>query len=68
VSSSWLVETDLDRCIGSGACAFTAPDVFDVDDAGQVRIIGRTVTGDERIRTAVDNCPTDALRLTEGGE
>ena len=65
MSSRWLVEADVDRCIGSGACVFTAPEVFDVDDTGRVTLIGPVVTGDEQIRTAVENCPTDALRLIE---
>jgi ferredoxin len=49
--------------MGSGTCAFTAPDVFDVDDSGRVVIIGTPLTGDERIRQAVAGCPMDALRL-----
>lgn len=68
MSSRWSIETDLDRCIGSGACVFTAPDVFDVDDTGRVTIIGSVTAGDERLRTAVENCPTDALRLIEAAQ
>jgi ferredoxin len=50
--------------MGTGTCAFTAPDVFDVDESGRVVIIGTVVTGDERVREAVAGCPMDALRLT----
>lgn len=60
-----VVETDRDRCIGSGSCAFTAPDVFDVDNGGRVVVVGPVVAGDERVRLAVENCPTNALRLVE---
>jgi ferredoxin len=49
--------------MGTGTCAFTAPDVFDVDDSGRVVIIGAVTTGDERIREAVAGCPMDALSL-----
>jgi len=49
--------------MGTGTCAFTAPDVFDVDASGRVVIIGTVVEGDERIREAVAGCPMDALRL-----
>jgi len=59
----WRVETDRDRCIGSGTCASTAPDVFDVDDAGRAVVIGPVAAGDERVRDAVRHCPTSALRL-----
>jgi ferredoxin len=68
VSGEWVVETDRERCIGSGSCAFLAPDVFDVDDTGRVVIVGPLDEGDERVREAVANCPTDALRLIEGTE
>ena len=59
----WKVETDRDRCIGSGTCAFTAADVFDVDDTGRAVVIGPVAAGDERVRDAVRACPTGALRL-----
>lgn len=68
VDRGWLVETDRDRCIGSGMCAFAAPDVFDVDSGGRVVVIGPIRADDERVRDAVENCPTDALRLIEGNE
>lgn len=63
VRREWTVETDRDRCIGSGTCAFTAPGVFDVDDAGRAVVVGPVVSGDERVRDAVAQCPTGALRL-----
>jgi ferredoxin len=65
MSSGWVVETDRDRCMGTGTCAFTAPDVFDVDAGGRVVVIGTVVTGDERVREAVASCPMEALRLIE---
>ena len=67
VNGGWAVETDRDRCIGSGTCVFTAPDVFEVDGAGRVVVIGPVAVGDPRGRQAVENCPMDALRLIEGG-
>jgi ferredoxin len=51
--------------MGTGTCAFTAPDVFDVDAGGRVVVIGTVVTGDERVREAVASCPMEALRLIE---
>jgi len=51
--------------MGTGNCAFIAPDVFDVDDSGRVVLIGSVVAGDERVREAVAGCPMEALRLTE---
>ena len=66
MSGGWQVEADRERCMGTGACAFAAPDVFDVDGTGRVVVIGAVETGDERVRTAVAECPMEALRLIEG--
>lgn len=65
MTGAWVVETDRDRCMGSGTCAFTAPDVFDVDLTGRVLVIGTIEAGDQRVRQAVENCPMEALRLIE---
>ena len=66
MGGGWVVEADRERCIGSGSCAFAAPDVFDVDGSGRVVVVGPVTPGDERVRDAVANCPMDALRLIEG--
>lgn len=65
VTVEWKVTIDRDRCIGSGTCAFAVPDVFDVDESGRAVLVGPVVAGDERVRSAVENCPTDALDLVE---
>ena len=59
----WQAETGRDRCTGSGTCAFTAPGVFGVDDAGRAVVTGPAAAGDERVRDAVRACPAGALRL-----
>jgi ferredoxin len=66
VTGRWRVTADRERCMGTGACAFTAPDVFEVDAEGRVAVIGEVVAGDERVRDAVDDCPMEALELIEG--
>jgi ferredoxin len=68
VTSGWVVQADRDVCIGSGACVFAVPDVFDVDDTGGVVLVGPVVTGDERVVEAVAGCPTGALTLIKGDE
>jgi len=64
----WRVEADRTACMGTGACAFVAPDVFAVDDTGRVVVIGEVREGDERVRTAVLDCPMEALKLIEGDQ
>ena len=65
VTAEWHVDIDRDRCIGSGTCAFAVPEVFDVDVTGRAVLVGPVLAGDARVRSAVENCPTDALRLVE---
>lgn len=62
------VHADRDRCISSGQCVMTAPDVFDQDeDDGAVALKTGTpppeLAGD--IRRAAAMCPARAITLTE---
>jgi ferredoxin len=57
------VEVDRDRCMGTGACVFTAPDVFDLEDNIAV-VVGDVRDDDDRVQDAVAECPMAALRLT----
>jgi ferredoxin len=56
------VEVDRDRCMGTGACVYTAPDVFDLEDNIAV-VVGDVPDGDDRVQDAVAECPMAALRL-----
>lgn len=63
-----MIEVDRARCMGTGACAFAAPDVFDVDASGRAVVIGEPQPGDERVSTAIAECPVGALRFNDDGE
>lgn len=63
------VEADLERCIGSGLCALTAPEIFDQDDDdGHVLLRKEEVAGDdvEAASKAVSLCPSAALSFSNG--
>jgi ferredoxin len=62
MASGWRVEVSRERCMSTGACAFSVPEVFALDDAGISTVIGE-VDGSERVRDAVEECPAAALRL-----
>jgi ferredoxin len=66
MSTGWQVTVYRDRCMGTGACAYTAPHVFAVGDDAVATVIGPVDGGDETVRDAVAECPMDALRLTRG--
>ena len=51
--------------MGSGNCAFHAPNTFDLDDEMKVIVVDPTGDPDDKIRLAVDGCPTLALSIDE---
>jgi ferredoxin len=59
---TFAIEIDRSRCMGSGNCAYWAPATFDVADDGVAVLIGDPSKEAERVRLAVEECPTKALR------
>lgn len=60
------IETDVDRCMGTGVCALTAPEVFtqrDDDGTVVVKVAEPGAELREMARAAADNCPSGAIRL-----
>ena len=57
---------DSSRCQGHGRCAMASADVFDIDDDGYGVVLisepGPEYAAD--VRTAIDNCPEQAISLT----
>jgi ferredoxin len=64
-----IVSADRSRCVSSGQCAATVPEVFDQgDDDGLVQLL-QTEPADEYadgVREAVALCPVAALSVHEG--
>lgn len=58
---------DYAKCTGLGICESFAPEVFEVDDDGQLVVSTDTVPEGmaDAVRQAVDGCPTRALRLEQ---
>ncbi len=61
------VVVDRGVCQGVGMCESFAPEVFEVEDDGQVVVHESEVAGTDRetLQQAVDSCPTLALSLQE---
>ena len=60
-----------DACIGCGACAAIAEDVFGSDNEGISVLKKEEVSTEEEIsvvQDAVDSCPTGAIALEEDEE
>lgn len=63
----WQVAVDRGVCIGSGMCAAAAPDGFRLDTARQSHPVAPETDADERILTAAEGCPVEAITLTLAG-
>jgi ferredoxin len=58
---------DWDLCESHGQCEFAAPEVFSVDDNGDLQVLDESPPESERpnIEQAVRRCPTRALSLQD---
>lgn len=59
------IVVDFDRCEGHGLCEQTAPEVFQLDDEGELRLTGEEVTAEHEgaVAAAVRVCPVAALKV-----
>ncbi len=60
------IEVDFDECIGSGMCTTAAPDIFELDDAGELIVLIEGELSDDLARDAVraaEVCPVEAIRV-----
>ena len=57
------VLVDRDRCISSGVCEVTAPEVFELDDDGVLQVRQAASVDPAALREAVRACPSGALGL-----
>ncbi|WAL67721.1 ferredoxin [Amycolatopsis cynarae] len=59
------IHLDRTKCTGLGICESFAPEVFEVDDSGQLTLTTDTVPEGlgGAVEQAVAGCPTEALRL-----
>ena len=60
------IKVDKELCIGCGACAATCPDTFEINDDMLAEVIKDEVT--EEVIEAVENCPTEAIKIEENKE
>jgi ferredoxin len=68
VTSDWTITVDRERCMGSGMCIVYAPGTFAHDDQAKAIVVDPAGDAIDAIRTAVEACPTSALRLLEDKE
>jgi ferredoxin len=54
---------DREACMGSGNCAFHAPNTFDLDADLKAVVVDPAGDDEDLIRLAADGCPTRAISL-----
>lgn len=59
------VIVDFVKCTGLGICESMAPEIFEVNDDGELVLLKEDITDDElrSVEEAVAGCPTEALRI-----
>jgi ferredoxin len=59
------IVVDLERCEGHGLCEQTAPEVFRLDDEGELHLTRDTVDAEHEsaVAAAVRGCPVAALKV-----
>lgn len=59
---------DEERCSGHGRCYTLVPELFDADEQGHGVVLVDTVSDEqvEKARSAVLNCPEQAISISEG--
>lgn len=60
------ITVDRERCQSHGQCEYAAPEVFRIDDDGDLEVLEPRPPGAQRdlVRQAVQNCPTGALTVS----
>lgn len=59
------ISVDWDLCEGHGQCEFAAPDVFSINDDGELDVVDEGPAEAQRanVEQAVRRCPTRALTI-----
>ncbi|WP_035863166.1 4Fe-4S domain-containing protein [Cryptosporangium arvum] len=59
------VRADVETCVGAGQCVLSAPDVFDQDDDGIVRLLQDAPPPDAEsaVRLAGRTCPSRSVHV-----
>jgi ferredoxin len=61
--AGWTVTVDRELCLGSGMCIVYAPGTFAHDEQAKALVLDPADDPLDAVRTAVEACPTSALRL-----
>jgi ferredoxin len=58
------IRIEVERCMGSGNCAFWAPATFDIGEDNIAFVLDPEGDTEDKIRNAAEGCPTQAIILS----
>jgi ferredoxin len=58
------ITIDRELCIGSGSCAYVAPEIFVLDEDGMPSVAATPEAVTPELLEAVQICPTGAIRVS----
>ncbi|HCT76359.1 MAG TPA: cytochrome [Micromonosporaceae bacterium] len=61
----WKIEADRHVCLGTGMCAGSAPEYFELDETGRVQVLHSNIEPNEAVTDAASLCPVEAIRVRE---
>lgn len=64
---TWQLKVDKTMCGATGMCAALAPELFELNEA-YATPVRPEIEPDELALDAADQCPTQAILVTENGE
>jgi len=62
---AWKVTVDSQTCIGSGVCAGTAPEYFDLRGGRSIPRHDEVDADTEPVVDAAESCPMEAILITD---
>lgn len=61
------IKVDTARCAAMGICESIVPELFEIQDTGEMVLLGDEVPAEfeAQVRLAIDSCPTFSLSLAD---
>ena len=58
---------DLEKCLNSGQCAYLQPELFELNDDGEPKVLDSNPAGEliAKANDAIEMCPAQAISLEE---
>jgi len=59
------IKINKEKCLGCGSCTIIYPEMFFIDEDGKVEIKDLKEIDEEKLQSAIDACPVEAIEKAE---